>query len=153
VIVRGRFGRLRAGYASVVLVPDMESVEFEEAWIESDEGARWRSASLHGSGVGASASGSSILEVEPGRRVAPHTDSAEETIVVLAGRASVRIRDEEAVVGPGGIAVVPEKAPHEVANAGEEPLRFLALYAAGDVMSTYEEDVQPDGGRSRSSTA
>jgi oxalate decarboxylase/phosphoglucose isomerase-like protein (cupin superfamily) len=44
---------------------------------------------------------------------------------------------------------VPECVPHEVRCAGSETLRFVAVYAAADVTTTYENDVQPDGGRER----
>lgn len=36
------------------------------------------------------------------------------------------------------------------ANVGAGALRFVALYAAPDVVTRYEEEVQPDGGRERS---
>jgi quercetin dioxygenase-like cupin family protein len=127
----------------------LESIDFRDAWIEGDESARWRSASGHGPSAGASASGSSLLEIDPGHRLPRHTDSAEETIVVLAGRASVSVEDERAEVRAGGIALVPAELPHEVRNAGDETLRFVAVYASADVVTTYERDVQPDGTRRR----
>ena len=49
----------------------------------------------------------------------------------------------------GGIAVVPEDIPHEVRNAGERTLRFVAVYAAPVVITRYEQEVQPDGSRER----
>jgi len=129
------------------LAPD--DVELSDAWIEGDGGAHWRSAAGTGPGVGASASGSSLLEVPAGRRLPRHTDSAEETIVVTAGVAEVAVEDERRRVGAGGIALVAADTPHEVRNAGEEPLRFLAVYASPDVVTRYEEEVQPAGSRER----
>jgi quercetin dioxygenase-like cupin family protein len=126
-----------------------EAVDLSEAWIENDDEARWRSGSGHGPGVGAQASGSSILEVDPGRRLPRHTDSAEETIVVVAGTAEVTVGEESASVGQGGITLVPAGVPHQVRNAGEDTLRFLAVYAAADVTTTYEAEVQPSGERER----
>ena len=123
--------------------------DLSDAWIEGDDSARWRSTSGHGPDEGAKASGSSILEVDPGRRLPRHTDSAEETIVVVSGTASVTVGGETAAVTAGGVALVPECVPHEVRNAGEETLRFVAVYASTDVTTTYEDDVQPDGGRER----
>lgn len=126
-----------------------QDTEFSEAWIDGDETARWRSASGHGPGVGAKASGSSFLEVDPGCRLPRHTDSAEETIVVLSGSGTVTVGGESADVAGGGIALVPEGVAHEVESTGEETLRFLALYASADVTTTYEEPVQPSGERER----
>jgi mannose-6-phosphate isomerase-like protein (cupin superfamily) len=127
--------------------------ELSEAWIDGDQTARWRSAPVHGPATGATASGSSRLQVEPGCRLPRHTDSAEETIVVVAGRARVTIGDDSAELGAGGIAVVGACVPHEVESTGEEPLRFLAVYASPNVVTTYEQDIQPAGRRERTPVA
>ena len=127
----------------------LKGSDFQEAWIEGDATARWRSASGHGPDAGASESGSSILEVEAGNRLPRHTDSAEETIVVVGGTASVVLGDEPTELDAGGIALIPEGVPHQVRNAGDGPLRFVAVYAGTDVITTYEEEVQPDGSRER----
>jgi len=105
----------------------LEGSNFQEAWIEGDASARWRSVSGHGPDAGARASGSSLLEVEPGNRLPRHTDSAEETIVVVDGTASVVLDDEPDMVSAGGVALIREDAPHEVRNAGDETLRFVAV--------------------------
>lgn len=123
--------------------------ELADAWIEAEPGARWSSASGHGPADGAAASGTSLLEVPVGCRLPPHTDSAEETIVVVAGEADVHVGGESERVGPGATALVPAHVRHEVRNAGSEPLRFVAVYAAADVVTTYEAPVQPDGSRER----
>ncbi len=127
----------------IVVLP--EAVELADAWIEGVETARWRSGSGHAGG----ASGSSVLEVAVGCRLPRHTDSAEETIVVLAGTAEVRAGDERRRVPSGGLAVIAADAPHEVRNVGAEPLRFVAVYASNDVVTRYEAIVQPGGTRER----
>jgi quercetin dioxygenase-like cupin family protein len=119
--------------------------ELSESWQEGDERARWRSATGH---EGA-ASGSSVIEVAPGCRLPPHTDSVEEAIVVVTGAAQVAVADEVREVAAGEIAVVPADVPHEVRNAGDETLRFVAVYAGADVVTRYERAVQPDGERAR----
>jgi quercetin dioxygenase-like cupin family protein len=129
------------------LSPD--ELDFSDAWIDGDDGARWRSASAHGPGTGAVASGSSVIEIGPGRQLPEHTDSAEETIVVIAGVAEVHVGEEVARVPAGGLALVPKDVVHEVRNAGSETLRFAAVYAGADVVTTYREPVQPAGERER----
>src|SRR5919108_3490170 len=108
----------------IVLPPD--SLEFSDSYVEGDDAARWRSTSGHSPSTGAGASGSSVLELPAGCRLPRHTDSAEETILVTAGAAEVTIGDERAELPAGGIAVVPKDIPHEVRNAGERTLRFVA---------------------------
>jgi len=127
----------------------IEPNDFADAWVEGDETARWRSTVGHGPSGGAESSGSSFLEIEPGRRLPWHTDSAEEAIAVLAGRARVTVGDESADVSTGGLTLVPAGAKHQVENAGGETLRFIAFYAATDVMTRYEHEVQPDGSSER----
>jgi quercetin dioxygenase-like cupin family protein len=131
----------------IALAPDQ--LAFADSYQEGDDTARWRSASGHSPSVGASASGSSVLEVPPGCRLPRHTDSAEETIVVTAGVAEVVVGGARAEVAAGGLAVVPKDVPHEVRNAGAAPLRFVAVYAEPDVVTRYEREVQPDGSRER----
>jgi quercetin dioxygenase-like cupin family protein len=136
-----------------VIVASPEKVEFSDAWIEGDHSARWRSAAAHGPGTGARSSGSSLMEVGPGCKLPRHTDSEEETIAVVSGTAEVVVEDESSQVAAGGVAVVPKDAPHEVRNAGDDALRFVAIYAGTDVVSRYEEDVQPEGSRERKPVA
>ncbi|HEV2785903.1 MAG TPA: cupin domain-containing protein [Solirubrobacteraceae bacterium] len=133
-----------------MLALSLDDLDFADAWLEGDESARWRSASGHSPSNGAAASsGSSVLEVGPGCKLPEHTDSAEETIVVLNGTAEVQVGDETAQVAAGGLALVPKDVPHEVRNAADEVLRFAAVYAEPDVVTTYREPVQPDGSRER----
>ena len=127
----------------------LERAQLQEAWLEGDPSARWRSASGHGPESGASASGSSLLEVDPGNRLPRHTDSAEETVVVVTGTAEIDLDGRTDEVSSGGIALVPAEVAHEVRNAGDETLRFVAVYADTVVVTRYEEEVQPDGSRER----
>lgn len=129
------------------ITPD--TAEFSDSWQEEAPGARWRSAPGHSPSEGAQASGSSLLEVDPGHHLPRHTDSAEEIVVVLAGEAEVIVGDERTPVGAGGLALVPKCVPHEVHNVGGQLLRFAAVYAEPDVVTTYEREIQPDGSAER----
>jgi quercetin dioxygenase-like cupin family protein len=125
----------------------LQQADFSDAWIDGDEGALWRSSAGHGPGVGAAASGSALIEVRPGHRLPRHTDSAEETIVVTAGVAEVSIEGSSQRVPAGGIALVPADHRHEVHSVGDETLCFVAVYADTDVVTRYEQEVQPSGSR------
>jgi quercetin dioxygenase-like cupin family protein len=133
--------------AMITLHPD--ELDFSDAYLEGDDTARWTSASGHSPSTGARASGSSVIAVPAGRVLPRHTDSAEETIVILEGSADIGVGDERATLPAGGLAVVPEGVPHDVRNAGDAVLRFVAVYAAGDVVTRYEQPVQPDGTHER----
>src|SRR3954447_3710318 len=127
--------------------------DLSDSWLDGDPAARWRSGSVLGSGNGARAAGASLLEVDPACRLPRHTDSAEEVIVMIAGQAEVTVGDQQTTAAAGEMALVPEMVPHEVRNAGEGVLRFAAVYAAPDVVTTYEAAVQPAGERERTATA
>ena len=122
--------------------------QMSDSWVDGHPALRWRSRAGT-EPPAAKASGSSLLEVDPGRALPRHTDSAEETIVVVSGVADVEVGDERARVSAGGVALVPRDVPHQVANGGDEPLRFVAVYAATDVTTRYEAPVQPDGEQER----
>src|SRR5947209_12427768 len=105
---------------------DPRSLEFSDSWQEEDPAARWRSAAGHSPSEGAEASGSSLLEVEPGHHLPRHTDSAEEVVVVVSGSAEVFVGEERSRLGPRGLALVPKCVPLEVHTAAEDALRFAA---------------------------
>jgi len=128
-----------------VITQAFDDAELADAWVDGDPLLHWRS----GKGHAADGSASSLLEVPPGCRLARHTDSAEEVIVVLAGCARVTVGEETEEVSAGGVAVIPECVPHEVESFGDEALRFAAIYAGTDVITTYETEIQPDGERER----
>jgi quercetin dioxygenase-like cupin family protein len=125
----------------------LKGADLSESWLEGEDDARWRSTAGHGPDEGAESSGSSLLEVDPGCRLPRHTDSAEEVVVVVAGTASITVGEETSEVPAGGVALVPKCVPHEVRNAGDATLRFVAVYADTDVTTTYEREVQPAGSR------
>jgi quercetin dioxygenase-like cupin family protein len=143
----------RAGKGAGVHAVAPDEVELSGAWVEGDPTARWESASLSGEGTGAAASGASLLAIARGCRLPRHTDSAEEVVVVLEGEAELLVGEGRSRGPAGGLAVVPECEPHEIRNAGDGPLRFVAVYAAPAVTTTYDAPVQPGGDRARSATA
>lgn len=118
--------------------------ELAEAWTEGT-GARWRSATTISPQTGSRESGAFVLELAPGDRLERHTDSAEEVIVVISGEAEVTVGEASGRLGAGGLALVPQDAPHEIRNAGDAPLRFAGIYASATVTTRYDRAVQPGG--------
>ena len=121
--------------------------ELSEQWVDGRAELCWRSKLGTTPDDGAKASSTSLLEVDPGCALPRHTDSAEETVVVVDGEAEVEVDGETGRVRPGGVALVPKDAPHQVRSVGDRPLRFVALYADTEVITTYEAEVQPSGER------
>jgi quercetin dioxygenase-like cupin family protein len=124
-----------------------EFAELTDRWVEGRPELRWRSTFGTTPADGAQASSTALLEVEPGRALPRHTDSAEEVVVVVAGEAEVEVEGERARVSAGGVALVPKDVPHQVRSVGDSPLRFVAVYAGTEVVTRYEDEVQPSGER------
>jgi quercetin dioxygenase-like cupin family protein len=121
--------------------------DLQDQWVDGRPDLRWRSTLGTTPDAGAKRSSTSLLEVDPGCALPRHTDSAEEHVVVVAGTAEVEVGGETGRVEAGGVALVPEGVPHQVRSVGDEPLRFVAVYAGVDVVTRYEDEVQPSGER------
>jgi mannose-6-phosphate isomerase-like protein (cupin superfamily) len=59
---------------------------------------------------------------------APHDE--DEVYYVIAGKARIRIEDEEQTVGPGSVLYVPASAQHSFCEI-EEDLTLLVFFASG----------------------
>jgi quercetin dioxygenase-like cupin family protein len=59
--------------------------DLSESWVDGRADLRWRSTQGTTPEGGAPASSTALLEADPGCALPRHTDSAEETIVVVSG--------------------------------------------------------------------
>ena len=85
------------------------------------------------------------FEIEPGDRLARHTDSAEEILYVVAGEAEAEVGDERGRIVAGDLAVIPAMVPHGLVNTGEEPVKVVGFFSESEVISTFDEPMQPMG--------
>jgi len=73
----------------------------------------------------------------PGGSIALHWHNCEESVMVLAGRATVEIDGTLHDMGPGDTTWVPAGVPHRFLNASEtEEMRILWTYARVDATRT-----------------
>jgi quercetin dioxygenase-like cupin family protein len=91
------------------------------------------------SGTGTAASAVVYFEVAPGSYLPTHTDSSEETLLVLAGEGEAWVGDETAPLREGQMAVVPPMAPHGIRNTGSEVLRCVGFFAGSTVVHEFPE--------------
>jgi quercetin dioxygenase-like cupin family protein len=87
------------------------------------------------------------FELERGKRLGRHTDSAEEVLVVLAGEVDVIVGDERRRLQAGGMAVVPAEAPHDVIGAGDGTARVTGVFPSRTVVSVFDDEWLPYGTR------
>ena len=129
-----------------MLTVQTTTVELMDGWLASDpDRARTRVTFPINAATGAKSSAVVYFELDPGCRLGRHTDSAEETLLLLAGTVDVEVDGERGRLAAGDLALVPAMAPHAMVNVGAETARVVGVFSAARVTSTFEEPVQPFG--------
>jgi quercetin dioxygenase-like cupin family protein len=77
-----------------------------------------------------------IMKAKPNCVVPPHYHTAEEQLIIVKGNVSTGMEGmKDAVLGPGGFAMMPSKAPHWfTCTAKEECLMFVTFDRAYDIV-------------------
>ena len=129
-----------------MLTAKTTELQLMQGWLDSDpEHARVRVAFPINKWAGSADSAVVYFEIEPGHRLAEHTDSAEEILYVVAGNAEAQLGDERGRLTAGDLAVIPAMVPHGLANVGTETVRVVGFFSESEVISTFDEPVQPFG--------
>jgi quercetin dioxygenase-like cupin family protein len=124
----------------------ISKLELMEGWLASDpDRARVRVNFPINASTGAEASGVVYFELEPGKRLGRHTDSAEEILYIVAGTADAEVGDERGRVTAGDLAVIPAMVPHALVNVGDDTVKVVGYFSAAEITSTFEEPMQPFG--------
>jgi mannose-6-phosphate isomerase-like protein (cupin superfamily) len=69
-----------------------------------------------------------FVDAPPGRGPSLHRHDYDEVFITLEGEPTVIAGEEERVVGPGDIAIVPAGVPHRFVNSGDGPLRQIDIH-------------------------
>jgi mannose-6-phosphate isomerase-like protein (cupin superfamily) len=69
-----------------------------------------------------------FVDTPPGSGPSVHKHEYDEVFITLEGQATVFAGDEERVVGPGDITIVPAGSPHRFVNSGDGPLRQIDIH-------------------------
>jgi quercetin dioxygenase-like cupin family protein len=96
---------------------------------------------------GAASTSVVYFELEPGEHTGMHTDSAEEIVLILSGRAEATVGDETGELAAGGLGLVPALVPHDVRNVGDETLKVVGFFSSGVVVSVFDDPLMPAGRR------
>ena len=87
-------------------------LELMEVWLDSDpEHTRLRVTFPINKWAGSRDTAVVYFEIEPGNRLAPHTDSAEEILYLISGQAEAEVGDERGRLAAGELAVIPAMVP------------------------------------------
>ena len=126
---------------------DLNHLELGDAWYEHDPAMHVKVNFPFYAATGNESTAVVYFEIEPGRYLGTHTDSAEEILVILTGTVEVTLRDEHALASAGHAALIPAMAPHSVRNSGNETARCVGFFSSAIVESTFEQPLMPFGTR------
>jgi quercetin dioxygenase-like cupin family protein len=130
-----------------VIAERIEDLELLEAWYENDPTMRIKVNFPFFLGTGTKNTAVVYFEIEPGYRLGTHTDSAEEILLVLQGKAQVSLGEEEGPLRAGEMALVPAMVPHAVRNVGDERVRVAGFFSSNVIVSTFDQPMMPFGER------
>src|SRR4249919_3421496 len=129
-----------------MLTVSTPELDLTEVWLDSDpDRNRLRVTFPINRWAGARDTAVVYFEIQPGERLATHTDSAEEILYIVAGEAEAHVGDERGRVRAGDLAVIPEMVPHGLVNVGDEPVKVVGFFCAPEIISTFAEPMQPIG--------
>ena len=130
-----------------MLAVQLQDRDLADISSESDETRQMRVDFPISTMAGAASTSVVYFELEPGEHTGMHTDSAEEIVLVLSGRAEAIVGDERGELSAGGLGLVPALVPHDVRNIGEETVRVVGFFSSSIVVSVFDDPLMPAGRR------
>ena len=129
-----------------MLTAKTTDIDLMQVWLDSDpDSARLRVNFPINKWTGSRDTAVVYFEIEPGDRLARHTDSAEEILYVVSGEAEAEVGDERGRISTGDLAVIPAMVPHGLVNVGDVPVKVVGFFADSEIISTFDEPMQPIG--------
>jgi quercetin dioxygenase-like cupin family protein len=129
-----------------MLTVKTSELELMQGWFDTDpEHTRVRVTFPINKWAGSADSAAVYFEIEPGNRLAEHTDSAEEILYVITGEAEAHVGDERRRLSAGDLAVIPAMMPHGLVNVGTDTVKVVGFFSEPEIISTFNEPVQPFG--------
>jgi quercetin dioxygenase-like cupin family protein len=126
---------------------NIHELELVEAWADDDETVRARFSLPITAANGAASTSVVYFEIDPGKRLSPHTHTAEELLLILEGTAEAIVGERSTTLSAGGMTVLPANVVHNVANAGSELLRAVGFFSSAATVNLYEHVIMPMGTR------
>lgn len=125
---------------------DLNKLELNEFVAEGNPGQRCKSTFPLLGAHGTKNSASVFVELDPGEELGTHTDSAEETLLILEGDVEVTVGNETEKASKGQMVLVPVMEPHNFRNIGTEKAKVLGFFGgANNIVATFEQVWSPIG--------
>jgi quercetin dioxygenase-like cupin family protein len=95
------------------------------------------------SAVGTKSGAAVYFELEPGKELGAHTDSAEEIVYVIDGAIEATLGNEKDSLSAGELGVVPVMEHHNFRNVGTNTAKIIGFFSSPNVVSTFEKVFMP----------
>jgi quercetin dioxygenase-like cupin family protein len=95
------------------------------------------------SAVGTKSGAVVYFELEPGKELGSHTDSAEEIVYVVEGTIEAIVGKEKDRLSRGELGVVPVMEHHNFRNIGANTAKVIGFFSSPNVISTFEKVFMP----------
>jgi quercetin dioxygenase-like cupin family protein len=83
------------------------------------------------------------FELDPGFELGTHTDSGEETVLIVEGTVEVAIGNRRKQLVHGELALIPEMIPHNFRNVGSNKAKVMGFFPKPDIVATFEKVFMP----------
>lgn len=84
------------------------------------------------------------FELQPGDNLGRHTDSAEELLIVLSGKAEALVGDKKSIAEEGTLVLVPKMVPHDIKNVGHTTVKVLGVFGgANNIIANFDREMLP----------
>jgi quercetin dioxygenase-like cupin family protein len=121
----------------------LSDLQLPELGYKHDETARVSGTFPFSAATGNRSTAMVYFELEPGKQLPTHTDSAEEILCVLEGTVEVVLGDERTRAEAGELALVPAMVPHSARNIGTSIARVIGFFSSSTNMATFDQPLVP----------
>ncbi|HML24112.1 MAG TPA: cupin domain-containing protein [Aggregatilinea sp.] len=128
-----------------MLTINLNDLQLRSLYAENTPDMRCRATFPFFGALGTEDSAAVYFELDPGHQLGTHTDSAEETWLILQGTVEAVVGDEQIRLAQGEMAIVPRMISHNVRNAGNEVVKVLGFFSDPNNVATFEDRWMPDG--------
>jgi quercetin dioxygenase-like cupin family protein len=128
-----------------MITASIRDEDFFETWSESDSEIRVRYCFPVTSLNGSASTMVACADIPPGKRQGRHSNSAEETHLILQGTAEIGTDEKKTTATARDVIVIPARVPHDVINVGDETLRVVFFMPSSTLVTVFDEMLEPAG--------
>jgi quercetin dioxygenase-like cupin family protein len=130
-----------------VVTFNIRDLDLVEAWASDDDMVSARFSVPITAATGSTSTSVIYFEVDRGKKLSPHSHTAEEVLLVLEGTAEAIVGENATTLDVGGMTVIPANVVHNVVNAGSDTLRAIGFFPSAATVNNYEHVIMPMGTR------